>query len=81
MRTITRPSTGRCTMPLYISFLLSEPHYSSACRLAKLMNISYDSVNRFLLRESFTPKDLFDQAKSQLTLEGGVVSVTKPRLK
>ena len=62
-------------MPLYISFLLSEPHYPSACRLAKLMNMSHDSVNRFLLRERFTPKDLFDQARSQLTLEGGVLSV------
>lgn len=75
MRTLTRPPTARCTMPLYISFLLSEPHYPSACRLAKLMNISHDSVNRFILRERFTPKDLFDQAKSQLELEGGVLSV------
>lgn len=75
MRTLTRPPTARCTMPLYISFLLSEPHYPSACRLAKLMNVSHDSVNRFLLRERFSPKDLFDQARSQLTLEGGVLSV------
>jgi len=43
--------------------------------MAKLMNISHDSVNRFLLRERFTPKDLFDQAKAQLELEGGVLSV------
>ena len=75
MRTLTRPSTARCTMPLYISFLLSEPHYPSGCRLAKLMNISHDSVNRFILRERFTPKDLFDQARTQLLLEGGVLSV------
>ena len=75
MRTITRPSTSRCTMPLYISFLLSEPRYPSSCRLAKLMNISHDSVNRFILRERFTAKDLFDQAKPQLILEGGVLSV------
>ena len=39
------------------------------------MNISHDSVNRFILRERFTPKDLFDQAKPQLELEGGVLSV------
>ena len=75
MRTITRPSTARCTMPLYISFLLSEPHYPSACRLAKLMNISHDSVNRFILRENYTPEDLFNQSKSQLALDGGVLSV------
>lgn len=75
MRTLTRPPTARCTMPLYISFLLSEPHYPSACRLARLMNISHDSVNRFLLRERFTPEDLFDQARPQLQLDGGVLSV------
>ena len=75
MRMITRPSTAKCTMPLYISFLISEPHYPSACRLAKLMNISHDSVNRFILRESYTPKDLFDQAKQQLDLKEGVLSV------
>ena len=62
-------------MPLYISFLLSEPSYPSACRLAKLMNLSHDSVNRFILRERYTPKDLFDQASLQLELKGGVLSV------
>ena len=75
MRTLARPSTARCTMPLYISFLLSEPNYPSACRLAMLMNISHDSVNRFILREDYTPKDLFEQAKLQLNLKGGVLSV------
>jgi len=75
MRTLTRPSTAKCTMPLYISFLLSEPHYPSACRLATLKNISHDSVNRFLLRERYTPKDLFEQAKAQLNLKGGVLSI------
>jgi hypothetical protein len=39
------------------------------------MNISHDSVNRFLLRENYTAKDLFEQAQSQLNLEGGVLSV------
>jgi hypothetical protein len=75
MRQITRPSTACCTMPMYISFLLSEPKYPSCCRLAELMNISHDSVNRFIQRENYTAKDLFDQAKQQLNLEGGVISV------
>lgn len=75
MRTLTRPSTARCTMPMYIAFLLSEPHNPSGCRLAGLMNISHDSVSRFLQRDHYGPKDLFDQAKSQLNLEGGIVSV------
>ena len=75
MRTITRPPTARCKMPMYISFLISEPNYPSCCHLAKIMGISHDSVDRFLQRENFTPKDLFDQAKQQLDLKGGVVSV------
>lgn len=75
MRKITRVSTARCTIAMYISFLLSEPKYPSCSRLAELMNISHDSVNRFLEREDYSPKDLFDQSKLQLDLEGGVVSV------
>lgn len=75
MRTIIRPPTARCNMPMYISFLISEPNYPSCCHLAEVMNISHDSVDRFLQRENFTPKDLFDQAKQQLDLKGGVVSV------
>ena len=39
------------------------------------MNISHDSVNRFLNRENLTPEDLFLEAKSQLNLKGGVISV------
>jgi hypothetical protein len=39
------------------------------------MNISHDSVNRFLNRENLTPEDLFLEAKSQLNLDGGVISV------
>ncbi len=75
MRAITRPSTARCTMPMYIGFLISEPKYPSCCHLAKVINISHDSVDRFLQRENFTPKDLFEQARLQLDLKDGVVSV------
>ena len=75
MRTITRPPTARCIMPMYISFLISEPNYPSCCHLAEVMGISHDSVDRFLQRENFTPKDLFDQARLQLDLKGGVASV------
>jgi hypothetical protein len=60
---------------MYIAFLLGEPKYSSCCRLAELMDISHDSVNRFLQREDYTPQDLFNQAKQQLELKGGVLSV------
>ncbi len=33
IREITRPSTARCTLPMYISFLLGEPKYGSCSRL------------------------------------------------
>jgi hypothetical protein len=40
-----------------------------------MKNISHDSVNRFLLREKYTPQDLFNEVKDELILEGGIVSV------
>jgi hypothetical protein len=40
-----------------------------------MQDISHDSVNRFLLRENYTPQDLFEQVKGELVLEGGIVSV------
>jgi hypothetical protein len=39
------------------------------------MNISHDSVNRFLQRETYSPQDLFNEAKNELNLKGGVLSV------
>lgn len=39
------------------------------------MTISHDSVNRFLLREEYTPHDLFNAARTELNLKGGTVSV------
>jgi Transposase DDE domain len=45
-------------------------------RLSEVMaDLSHDSVNRFLLREKYTPKDLFDEVKDQLILVGGIASV------
>jgi Transposase DDE domain len=40
-----------------------------------LGNISHDSVNRFLLRERYQPKDLFDKVKTIINLKGGIISV------
>jgi Transposase DDE domain len=37
--------------------------------------VSHDSVNRFLLRERYTPQDLFDEVKGDLILVGGTLSV------
>ena len=38
------------------------------------MDISHDSVNRFLQREAYTPRDLFNESKIGLELKGGTLS-------
>jgi hypothetical protein len=75
IRKITRPSTARCTLPMYISFLLGEPNYGSCCRLADVMAISHDSANRFLQRESYEGRDLYNESAPHLNLKGGTLSV------
>jgi hypothetical protein len=56
--------------------LLSEPKHSGCSRLAEVLgDVSHDSVNRFLLRERYSPKDLFEQVKSIINLSGGILSV------
>lgn len=37
-------------------------------------DLSHDSVNRFLLREQYEPKDLFDQVSPHINLIGGTIS-------
>ena len=75
IRDITRPSTARCTLPMYIGFLLSEPNGVSCSRLASVMAISHDSVNRFLNRESYSPSDLFREVQPTVNLTGVSISV------
>lgn len=84
LREPSKPSTAKCNRSLYILFLLAEPKYvlkdtashMSCVRLSEVMkDISHDSVNRFLLRENYSPQDLFDEVKGDLILEGGIVSV------
>lgn len=75
IREISRPSTAHCTLPMYAGFLLSEPTSVSCCRLAEIMTISHDSVNRFLHRESYSGRDLFNEVKPLLNLKGGTLSV------
>jgi hypothetical protein len=36
--------------------------------------LSHDNVNRFLLRENYTPRDFFDEVKEYLILVGGIGS-------
>ena len=76
MRQRSKPSTAQCDCNLYTLFLLSEPKYVSCVRLAEILeNLGHDSVNRFLLRERYTPEDLFNEAKAELILTGGTLSV------
>jgi len=39
-----------------------------------LEDLSHDSVNRFLLRERYEPKDLFNEVKPYINLAGGTLS-------
>jgi hypothetical protein len=56
-------------------FLLAESKYPGCTRLAEIMeNLSHDSVNRFLLRERYEPKDLFEEIKLNINLVGGTLS-------
>lgn len=72
----SKPSTAKCNDELYALYLLSDPNYTSCTRLSLVMgNISHDSVNRFLERERFEPKDLFAEEKKQIELVGGILSV------
>lgn len=71
-----KPSTARCNDEIYVSYLLSDPQYTSCTRLAGIMEtISHDSINRFLARERYEPKDLFAEEKDKIELIGGVLSV------
>lgn len=60
---------------MYMGFLVSEPKSATCSRLSEVMGISHDSVNRFLLREAYEPRDLFNEAKATLNLTGGTLSV------
>ena len=75
MRSTTRPTTARCTLSQYMGFLISEPKSSTCTRLAEVTGISHDSVNRFLQREDYQPKDMFDEAAQDLCLVGDALSV------
>ncbi len=75
IRAITKPSTAKCDLDTYTLFLLAESKYPGCTRLAEIMeDFSHDSVNRFLLRERYEPKDLFEEVKPNINLMGGTLS-------
>lgn len=75
IRAVTRPSSAKCTLSKYISYLLSEPKSVSCLRVSEVLGMSHDSVNRFLNRETYSGKDLFNESAQLLDLSGGVLSV------
>ncbi|WP_225893012.1 transposase [Nostoc sphaeroides] len=75
MRVTTKPSTAKCDLNTYTLLILSESKYPGCTRLADIMeDLSHDSVNRFLLRERYEPKDLFDEVRLHINLVGGTLS-------
>jgi hypothetical protein len=76
MRTLNKPSTAKCTLEHYTAFLLAESQSAGCVRLAEVAGgaLAHDAANRFLNREHFTGKDLFEEARPLLDLEGGTLS-------
>lgn len=75
IRVTTKASTAKCDLNTYTLFLLAESKYPGCTRLADIIeDLSHDSVNRFLLRERYEPKDLFDEVKLYINLVGGTLS-------
>jgi len=75
MRVLTKPTSAKCNLNLYTLFLLAEPKYVSCQRLSQILEqLSHDSINRFLVRERYTPDDLFECVKSRIQVHGGTLS-------
>jgi hypothetical protein len=54
---------------------LAEQKYSGCNRLSEILgNVSHDSINRFLVRENYSPFDLFEEVKNHIDLIGGTLS-------
>ena len=77
MRTLSKPSTAKCTLEHYTAFLLAEAQNAGCVRLPEVSGgeFAHDAANRFLNREQFSPKDLFEEARTLISLEGGMLSV------
>ena len=76
MRILTKPSTARCNIEMYVRYLISEPMRTTCTGFSEVLgDTSHDSINRFLLREHYTPEDLFNDVRGRLNIHGGVLSV------
>ena len=74
IRITTKPSTAKCDLNLYTRFLIAEPKYGGCNRLGEIIKVSHYCVNRFLERERYEPKDLFEENKADINLFGGTLS-------
>ena len=76
MRKCSKQSTAKCDISMYTLFLMAEPKYVSCARLSEILeDVSHDSINRFLLRERYSPKDLLEEIRNNVNLIGGILSV------
>jgi hypothetical protein len=77
MRTLSKPSTAKCTLEHYTAFLLAESQSAGCVRLSEVSGgeFAHDAANRFLNREEFSPRDLFEEVRPLIDLEGGILSV------
>ena len=77
MRTLSKPSTAKCTLEHYTAFLLVEAQSAGCVRLSEVSGgeFAHDAANRFLNREAFSPRDLFEEMRALIVWEEGVLSV------
>lgn len=76
MKLKQKQEKAKCNLPTYTLFLLSEPKLISCQRLSDILgDLSHDAINRFLIRQQYTPKDLFEAIKTLINLNGGTLSV------
>ena len=77
MRTLSKPSTAKCTLEDYTAFLLAEAQSAGCGRLSEVSGgeFAHDAATRFLSRERFSPKDLFEEVRPLIVLEEGILSV------
>jgi len=59
----------------YIAYLMSNPTGSSCVQASKVLEVSHDEVNRFLLSGNYAGIELFNSVKAHIDLQGGTLSV------
>lgn len=76
MRKISKPTSAKCTINIYVKNLLVNPMNATCTNLSNILEeISHDSINRFLMRENYTSRDYFHQIAPHIVLEGGIANI------